>query len=68
MSKEQTRSSRRGFFMGTGAVAAAAAVATVSTTLSRTESPVQAKQPTPERGGGYNVSEHIKRYYCTARV
>ena len=25
-------------------------------------------QAAPERGGGYNVSEHIKRYYRTARV
>ena len=68
MTKEQNRSSRRGFFMGTGAVAAVAAVATVSQTLSSTEPATQAKQPTPERGGGYNVSEHIKRYYRTARV
>ncbi len=68
MNKEQTRPSRRGFFMGTGAVAAVAAVATVSTTLTQPESPAQAKQPTPERGGGYNVSEHIKRYYRSARV
>jgi hypothetical protein len=68
MSKEQNRPSRRGFFMGTGAVAAVAAVATVSNTLTTQDNPVQAKQPTPERGGGYNVSEHIKRYYRTARV
>jgi hypothetical protein len=43
-------------------------VATVSQTLGSTEPQPQAKQPTPERGGGYNVSEHIKRYYRTARV
>jgi len=68
MRKEQNRPSRRGFFMGAGAVTAVAAVATVSQTLGSTEPQPQAKQPTPERGGGYNVSEHIKRYYRTARV
>ena len=68
MSKEQSRPSRRGFFMGAGAVTAVAAVATVSQTLGSPEAQPQLKQPTPERGGGYNVSEHIQRYYRSARV
>jgi hypothetical protein len=24
--------------------------------------------PAPENGGGYSLSEHVKRYYQTARV
>jgi nitrous oxide reductase len=68
MTKAQVRPSRRGFFMGASAVTAVAAVATVSQKLATSEPAAAAEQPTPERGGGYNVSEHVKRYYRTARV
>jgi hypothetical protein len=53
-SKDQAAPSRRGFFMG--AAAAGAAVAAVTAL------------PAPENGGGYSLSEHVKRYYQTARV
>ncbi|UUZ69262.1 formate dehydrogenase [Polaromonas sp. P2-4] len=26
------------------------------------------KKPVPEKGGGYSLSEHVKRYYKTARI
>jgi hypothetical protein len=29
---------------------------------------VQAPKPAPENGGGYSLSEHVKRYYKTARL
>ena len=68
MKQAPERPSRRGFFMGASVVTAAAAVATVSQKLTPAVAAAPADQPTPERGGGYNVSEHVKRYYRTARV
>ncbi len=67
MKKEQSQASRRGFFMG--AAAAGAAAAAISA-LPRTHLPteVAALKPAPENGGGYSVSEHVKRYYQTTRV
>jgi negative regulator of sigma E activity len=63
------RLSRRRWFAGAGAVGAVAAVAAVApqVTQSPTASTVQ-QIPKPERGGGYRVSEHIRRYYQTTQV
>lgn len=71
MKKETTHTepaaSRRGFFFG--AAAAGAAVAAV-TTLPGVDVPSAANPlpPAPENGGGYSLSEHVKRYYQTTRV
>jgi hypothetical protein len=67
MKKEQTQASRRGFFMGAAAAGAAAAAVTA---LPRVNLPteVAALKPAPENGGGYSLSEHVKRYYQTTRV
>jgi hypothetical protein len=62
--------SRRGFFFG--AASAGAAVAAVAV-LPKAAQVVEAdassatpgRQPAPERGGGYSLSEHVKRYYKT---
>ncbi|KQX19923.1 hypothetical protein [Variovorax sp. Root434] len=59
--------SRRGFFLG----AATAGVAAVAVTAlpKVVETPVAAPSPlppAPENGGGYSLSEHVKRYYATA--
>lgn len=69
MSESQAKPSRRGFVLGAAvAGAATAAVATLSKTPV-TELPVADKAPpAPENGGGYRVSEHVKRYYQTTRV
>jgi len=52
-----------------GAVAASAAAAAVSALPT---SPVTQAAPEPqakpERGGGYSLSAHVKRYYQTTRV
>ncbi|MEY2659414.1 MAG: hypothetical protein RLZZ123_586 [Pseudomonadota bacterium] len=68
MSSNQNQASRRRFFVGAGAVGAATAVATVATQLPSVPAQAQAETPPPERGGGYKVSEHIQRYYRSARV
>jgi hypothetical protein len=67
LKNDQPAASRRGFFIG--AVAAGAAAAAVTTLphnpLTEAASEPQAK---PEKGGGYSLSEHVKRYYQTTRV
>jgi hypothetical protein len=65
---KQSAPSRRGFFMG-AALASAAAVAVTSLPNMGGQAPQIAKlPPAPENGGGYSLSEHVKRYYQTTRV
>ena len=66
---KNTPLSRRRIFAGAGTAGALAAAAAVLP-LSR-EPQVDAKpahQPAPEQGGGYQLTEHVKRYYQTAKV
>ena len=58
---------RRTVFAGAGAVGALAAAATV---LPGAPAPVPVKtaEAKPESGGGYQLTEHVLRYYQTARV
>ena len=46
--------------------AAAAVVALPGATLPEVAQP--ALKPAPENGGGYSLSEHVKRYYKTTLV
>ncbi len=66
MSESQTKPRRRGFLLG-AAVAGAATAAVV--TLPKTSTPEIAEAdkpvPAPENGGGYRVTDHVKRYYKT---
>ncbi len=60
--------SRRGFFFGAAAVGT---VATAAAVLTKVQAPVAVDaepglKPAPQRGGGYSLSEHVKRYYRTA--
>ncbi|MEJ7687519.1 MAG: formate dehydrogenase [Variovorax sp.] len=58
--------SRRGFFIGAATVGAVAAAVTVLPKVGT--APVTAApmlKPPPENGGGYSLSEHVKRYYQT---
>jgi len=60
---------RRRWFAGAGTVGAVAAVAAVVPVATVTSSDTPAATPNkPSRGGGYTMSEHIKRYYQTTRV
>jgi hypothetical protein len=60
--------SRRGFFVGAATVGAAATAVTVLPKVveSPATSEASALPPPPEKGGGYSLSEHVKRYYKTA--
>ena len=68
MDDASPKPSRRGFFVG--AIATGAATAAM-VSLRTTPDPVVIKdalQPPPEKGGGYVLSEHVKRSYKTTRV
>lgn len=67
MTTSQPKASRRGFFLS--ASVAGAAVASAGWLKARApaalaEPPIKARA----NGGGYSLSEHVKRYYQTTRV
>lgn len=68
MQDSQPKPSRRGFFFGAAATGAAAAAVMALPGVQTPEVAIAAPKPAPEKGGGYSVSEHVKRYYTTARV
>lgn len=71
MPQSQPQPSRRGFFFGAAATGvAAAAVVTLPGIKANAvieSNPLEPK-PAPEKGGGYSLSEHVKRYYQTTRL
>lgn len=60
--------SRRRVFAGAGAVGALAAVVAVLPSAPDVPHAALDAKPAPEGGGGYRVSEHVLRYYQTAKV
>lgn len=60
--------SRRHLFAGAGAAGALAVVATAVPKAPAIEPAVQAAAPEADAAGGYQLTEHVKRYYQTARV
>lgn len=68
MPDSQPKPSRRGFFFGAAATGAVAAVAAVLPGVQAPEAALPEARPAPEKGGGYSLSEHVKRYYSTTRV
>jgi hypothetical protein len=48
--------------------AATTAVVTLPQLQPEAQAPVSETPPPPERGGGYRLSEHVKRYYKTTLV
>jgi hypothetical protein len=68
MSQQTSKLSRRTLFAGAGTVGALAAAASLVPAARDVEPvPAPSKEP-PERGGGYSLSEHVKRYYRTTRL
>jgi len=66
MQNTPPKASRRGVFIS--ATAAGAAVATVSVIKAPGPETVPEVKPAPTRGGGYSLSDHVKRYYKTTLV
>ena len=60
--------SRRHLFAGAGAAGALAVVAAALPKGPAAEPVVQAKAPEADANGGYQLTDHVKRYYQTARV
>ena len=68
MSEQERKLSRRHLFAAAGTVGAVAAAASlVPGAVQENIAQPQAQEP-PERGGGYHLSEHVKRYYQTTLV
>jgi len=61
---------RRKVLGAAGTTGALAAAATLLATRQDAADAVPASEskPAPEQGGGYQVTEHVLRYYQTARV
>ena len=61
--------SRRVLFAGAGTAGAVAALATVLPAARQPQTEVTlSPREAPEGGGGYALTEHVKRYYKTAGV
>jgi len=69
---DQTKSlplGRRRLFAGAGAVGALATAAAVLPALRNAEPvAVASTKPAPPAGGGYQLTDHVKRYYPTTKV
>lgn len=65
MSEPKSKLSRRTLFAGAGTVGAVAATAALLPRVAQqSESEVVSQaRPAPEKGGGYQLTEHVKRYY-----
>ena len=69
MRDSQSKPSRRGFMLGAAATGAVATAVVALPKLQPAEPSVsEPLPPPPERGGGYRLSEHVKRYYRTTLV
>jgi Spy/CpxP family protein refolding chaperone len=62
------RLSRRTLFAGAGAAGAVAAAASLVATQPEVQPAAAAPKAPPEKGGGYSLTEHVKRYYKTTLV
>jgi hypothetical protein len=68
MSQPKSKLSRRTLFAGAGTAGAIAAAASLLPgAVQETSSEPQAQRP-PEKGGGYQLTEHVKRYYQSTLI
>ncbi len=68
MSQPSAKLSRRTLFAGAGTAGALATAAALLPAARELPAPEPAAKEPPERGGGYALSEHVKRYYRTTRI
>lgn len=69
MKEPKSRLSRRVLFAGAGTAGAlATAAALLPSVVPRTEPSAAPVSDPPAHGGGYQLTEHVKRYYQTTRV
>jgi hypothetical protein len=69
MSQPKSKLSRRTLFAGAGTAGAVAAAATLlpGVVQQTSASPEDKKEP-PARGGGYQLTEHVKQYYKSTLI
>ena len=66
--QEQPSLRRRSLFAGAGVVGAAAAATALMPSVQPEVASVQEPKPSPTRGGGYSLSDHVQHYYKTTRI
>lgn len=60
--------SRRKLFAGAGTLGIVAAAASLLPSVGPVVAPNAPAKAAPSKGGGYHLSEHVKRYYQTTQV
>lgn len=68
MSQSQGKLSRRTLFAGAGTAGAVATVASLMPAVKPVEPADQQPRVAPAKGGGYHLSEHVKRYFKTTQI
>lgn len=68
MHENHPKPSRRGFFFGVAATGAAAAAIVALPGGPALLEDAKTSKPAPDKGGGYSLTEHVKRYYKTTRI
>lgn len=68
MPDNHPKPSRRGFFFGAAATGSAIAAAIALPGAPALQAVIDEPKVAPEKGGGYSLSEHVKRYYKTTRI
>jgi hypothetical protein len=68
MSQHKPAMSRRTLFAGAATVGVVAAAASVMPAVRQSAEAPAAKPEPPARGGGYQLSEHVRRYFQTTRL
>lgn len=68
MSQPQGKLSRRTLFAGAGTAGAVAAVAGLMSAPKAVEQAAPELKPAPAKGGGYQLTDHVKQYYQTTRL
>jgi hypothetical protein len=63
----QTRPQRRNFLLALGAGGAGAAIVAARALTAGSVAPDAAREPSPD-GKGYAVTDHVRRYYRTAKI
>lgn len=69
MGQTTTKMSRRTLFAGASTVGAIAAATSFLPSIRDASGPSEPlAKPAPEKGGGYSLSAHVKKYYKTTLV
>jgi hypothetical protein len=68
MSQPKSKLSRRTLFAGAGTAGAIAAAASLVPGVVQENAAQPLSKEPPEKGGGYQLTEHVKRYYKSALI